>query len=100
MSDLPERLPLLDSTSREEGDGQRGRKASIVSFAEQGDSGNPLEWSKKYKWFSVVLLCLFAAVVYDHLSGLLQLELMVKQDIYMHWHRSGRRGCRPRAGRT
>lgn len=34
-----------------------------MSFVE-GDSGNPKEWSAKYRWFSVVLLCGFAAIVY------------------------------------
>ena len=57
MSEAQERQPLLNGA-----DAERIRKPSVVSFNE-GDSDNPKEWSKKYKWFSVVLLCFFAAVV-------------------------------------
>lgn len=61
MAERQERQPLLDHT-----DGQasyQDRRQSIVSFHEN-DSGNPLEWSKKRRWSFVVLICMFAAVVY------------------------------------
>lgn len=61
MGEQGERQPLLGG--RDGQDGNADRRQSIVSFQEQ-DSGNPLQWSQKYKWFSVGLLCMFAAVVY------------------------------------
>ena len=55
-----EHQPLLDP-SHTDGD-PRQRRGSVVSFQE-GDSGNPKEWSAKYRWFSVVILCFQAAIV-------------------------------------
>lgn len=59
MEDTTETQPLLRPDQGIAAD----RRASVVSFAEV-DSGNPKEWSAKYRWFSVVLLCGFAAIVY------------------------------------
>lgn len=65
MGDRDEREPLLNGSNEQvNGDGGPG-KQYIVRFEEDGDPDNPLEWSKKYRWFSVALLCLSAAVVYD-----------------------------------
>lgn len=61
MTEQQEREPLLGFQDRE--DGAADRRSSIVSFGKM-DPENPLEWSKKYKWFSVGLLCMFAALVY------------------------------------
>jgi hypothetical protein len=58
MSDAQERQLLLHGE-----DAERTRKPSVVSF-NGSDLDNPKEWSTKYRWFSVVLLCGFAAVVY------------------------------------
>lgn len=66
MEERQERQPLLDSTDQQST--HAGRRQSIVSFHEN-DSDNPLEWSNKYKWSSVALLCMFAAVVYDLIQG-------------------------------
>lgn len=60
MGDTGERQPLLGASGRD-GDVDN-RRESVISFHEN-DSGNPLEWSTKYKWSSVALLCAFAAVV-------------------------------------
>ena len=64
MDEDRERQPLLNSNGGSDGD--RERRSSVVSFS-QHDSGNPLEWSDKYKWFSVGLLCMYATVVYGKL---------------------------------
>ena len=63
MEEQQERQPLLDSSDVHTRDANGIRKQSVVSFQEDEDSENPLEWSKKYKWFSVALFCSFAAVV-------------------------------------
>ena len=55
-----ERQPLLDPSDAQ--DRGRQRRESVVSF-EEGDSSNPKEWSAKYRWFSVVVLCFQAAIV-------------------------------------
>lgn len=66
MEERQERQPLLDPGDRQDDYSQR--RQSIVSFHEH-DSGNPLEWSKRYRWFSVGLLCMFAAVVYAMIAS-------------------------------
>ena len=46
---------------------------STLKVKEQDDPENPLDWSKKYRWFIVALLCGFAAVVYGLLVTILNL---------------------------
>lgn len=82
MEEGQERQPLLGPEDRQ--DGFTDRRQSIVSFHAH-DSGNPLEWSKRYRWFSVGLLCMFAAVVYamiapTHHRG----ELTFEQDLHLY----------------
>lgn len=62
MEERQEREPLLGPEERQ--DGYATPRQIIVSFHEH-DLGNPLEWSKRYRWFYVCLLCMFAAVVYE-----------------------------------
>lgn len=62
MTDGRERQPLLAATDQNGDNDYRHRRQSIVSF-HPNDSGDPLQWSKKYKWLSVALLCAYAAVV-------------------------------------
>lgn len=59
MADANERQPLLSAN-----DSDGARRSSVVSFKER-DLDNPKEWSTKFRWFSVILLCFFAAVVYE-----------------------------------
>ena len=66
MGEPQEREPLLNPSQGQDDD---RRRSSVVSF-KQDDSGNPKEWSKKYKWFCVALLCFFAAVVCVLLIGM------------------------------
>lgn len=65
MGDRNEREPLLNGSSGQVNGNDGQGKQYIVRFDEDGDPDNPLEWSKKYRWFSVALLCLSAAVVYE-----------------------------------
>lgn len=87
-----ERQPLLSPSHGHESD---VRRSSVVSLQED-DAGNPKEWSKKYKWFCVALLCFFAVFVYIFLLDLIQCprKLSIRQNIHVHWHRAcSRRRC-------
>lgn len=84
MEEQQERQPLLTPTDSQHG--EPDRRQSIVSFHEH-DSGNPLEWPKKYKWFSVALLCMLAATVYAKTILLTRCHtLTLEQDVHLYWN--------------
>lgn len=64
-SEAEERRPLLESGTRRRSTTQDGHEA--ISIHDLG-SDNPLEWSKKYRWFCVGLLCTVAATVYGMMN--------------------------------
>lgn len=64
-SEAEERRPLLGSGTRRSSTAQDDHDA--VSIHDLG-SDNPLEWSKKYRWFCVGLLCTVAATVYGMIN--------------------------------
>ena len=67
MEEREERQPLLQPPDRRDNETNGIRKSNIVAFDEQDDPEDPLQWSQRYKWFSVALLCAFAAVVYHNI---------------------------------
>lgn len=68
---MDERQPLLESQGETIADPQRNGKSHIVDFDPDGDEDNPLEWSKKYRWFVIFLLSFIALTVYGILTPFL-----------------------------
>ena len=62
-----ERQPLLESQHRNQ---DNGKQKHIVDFDPNGDEGNPMEWTKKYRWIIVFFLSFMATTVYGNISSM------------------------------
>ena len=72
---MDERQPLLDASNTQHNDDQDPVKQNIVEFNPDGDDDNPRDWTKRYRWCIVLLLC--ADKVILHRSPKLLIESQV-----------------------
>jgi hypothetical protein len=59
-----EQQPLLSPTTQDPEYGLNVKQIEVLLDFEEGDDGNPKEWTARYKWCIVLLLAFMAFAVY------------------------------------
>ncbi|KAF2480130.1 putative major facilitator superfamily transporter [Neohortaea acidophila] len=85
---MDERQPLLDPPHERHGRDHSNGKDHFVDFDPEGDQDNPLEWSKRYRWFIVLLLAFMAMTVTFTCIGIVPVAGAVVKDLEGHRDKS------------